>query len=262
MNEVREDRVSYEEFEGQKIAMISDEAHHINSLTKKKLDKDEQEEKKSWEGTVTKILNMGRENILLEYTATIDDKNPAIVEKYADKLIYKYDLKAFRADGWSKELDIIKADLSQDERILQTLALSQYRLKIAEKYRIRCKPIILFKAQKEVAESKENERKFHALIENLTPAQFESLRNKTEVDIAKTALDSLRESIGYDGLIRELKEDFKKENCLNVNEESLDKKSLKKEDIKEILSQSSILNSLEDKNNPIRAIFAVQKLNE
>ena len=175
--------------------MISDEAHHINTLTKSKLDKTEQEEKKSWENTVTKILGMHHENILIEYTATMDDKNSAIIEKYSDKLIYKYDLKAFRAEGWSKELDIIKSDLSQDERILQALIVSQYRLKIAEKYRIRCKPIILFKAQKEVEESKENERKFHTLMDNLSPNQFESLRTKTEVDIAKVALDYLKDTI-------------------------------------------------------------------
>ncbi len=242
--------------------MISDEAHHMNTLTKKKFDKDDEKNKNSWEYTVMKILGLNRENMLLEYTATMDDKNSAIIEKYSDKLIYKYDLKAFRAEGWSKEIDIINADLTQDERILQALIVSQYRLKIAEKYRIRCKPIILFKAQKEVEESKENERKFHTLIEKLSQSQFDSLRAKTEVDIAKVALDYLKDNIGYDGLIRELKEDFKKENCLNVNEENLDKKSLKKDDINQILSQSTILNSLEDKNNPIRAIFAVQKLNE
>ena len=78
--------------------MISDEAHHMNTLTKKKLDKDDEKNKNSWEYTVMKILGMHRENILLEYTATMDDKNPAIVEKYADKLIYKYDLKVFRAE--------------------------------------------------------------------------------------------------------------------------------------------------------------------
>lgn len=175
--------------------MISDEAHHMNTLTSQRLDKDDENNKNSWEYTVMKILKIHKENILLEYTATIDDKNPAIVENYADKLIYKYDLKAFRAEGWSKEIDIIKADLTQDERVLQAVVISQYRLKVAEKYRIRCKPIILFKAQKEVQESKENERKFHSLIENLSPSQFESLRAKTEVDIAKVALDYLKDSI-------------------------------------------------------------------
>jgi type III restriction enzyme len=50
--------------------------------------------------------------------------------------------------------------------------------------------------------------------------------------------------------------------CLNVNEEDLDKKSIKKEDEEEVINQQNLLNSLEEKNNKIRVIFAVQKLNE
>ncbi len=93
--------------------MISDEAHHMNTLTKKKFDKDDEKNKNSWEYTVMKILGLNRENMLLEYTATMDDKNSAIIEKYSDKLIYKYDLKAFRAEGWSKEIDIINSTLGK-----------------------------------------------------------------------------------------------------------------------------------------------------
>ena len=76
--------------------------------------------------------------------------NEELLEKYEDKLIYKYDLKAFRDGGWSKELDILRSNLSQEDRVLQALIVSQYRLKIAEKYHIRCKPVILFKAQKKI----------------------------------------------------------------------------------------------------------------
>jgi type III restriction enzyme len=79
--------------------ILSDEAHHINSTTKKgKLNKSEVEEKSSWENTVMQILNSHNENILLEFTATIDLKNENIVNKYKDKIIYKYDLKEFRLD--------------------------------------------------------------------------------------------------------------------------------------------------------------------
>ncbi len=241
--------------------MISDEAHHINSLTKAKLVKTEDDEKKSWENTVMKILGMNTENILLEYTATIDDKNAGVLEKYEDKLIYKYDLKAFRDGGWSKELDILRSNLSQEDRVLQALIVSQYRLKIAEKYHIRCKPVILFKAQKKIAESKEHESDFHVLIENLSLKKLDNLRANTEVEIVQKAYTYFDATIGMEGLIRELKTDFTKVNCLNVNEESLDKK-LDKKSQNEVLTQATILNSLESKNNPIRAIFAVQKLNE
>lgn len=260
MNDVREGRLSYEEFEGKKIAMISDEAHHINTLTMGNMTRNSQEEK-TWEYTVMKVLKTNKENVLLEYTATMN-KGTAIDEKYADKLIYKYDLKKFRADGWSKELDILKSDLTQEDRILQALVLSQYRLKIAEKHKIRCKPVVLFKAQKEIEESKQNEENFHHLIESLHSERLENLRDHTDIIVVKTAFAFFEKEIWLDGLIRELKEDFKRENCLNVNEESLDKKTINKKAQNEILTQATILNTLEDKNNPIRAIFAVQKLNE
>ena len=44
------------------------------------------------------ILGSHIENILLEFTATIDLSNEYIVEKYQGKIIYKYDLKQFRLD--------------------------------------------------------------------------------------------------------------------------------------------------------------------
>jgi hypothetical protein len=49
---------------------------------------------------------------------------------------------------------------------------------------------------------------------------------------------------------------------ISVNEENLEKKSLKKNDLAELVEQQFLLNSLEENNNPIRAIFAVNKLNE
>lgn len=114
---------------------------------------------------------------MLEFTATIDLHNEFIAEKYSDKIIYKYDLKEFRLDGYSKEVDILKADMEQDERIIQALILSQYRLKIAEKNRIYCKPVILFKAQKTVAESQANIENFHHLIKNLKKEDIEKIKN-------------------------------------------------------------------------------------
>ena len=60
LNTPRENALTYEDFEGQRIVLISDEAHHINTLTKslhkQKLNKEEAEEITSWEGTVSRIL--------------------------------------------------------------------------------------------------------------------------------------------------------------------------------------------------------------
>ena len=79
-------------------------AHHINAWTKSKLNKKEAQEKNTWEGTVMEIFNSNEENIMLEYTATIDLNNQEIWKKYKDRLIYEYSLKEFRQDGYSLSL--------------------------------------------------------------------------------------------------------------------------------------------------------------
>ena len=252
LNSTKENSLSYEDFEDNKIVILSDEAHHINSSTKEwKLNKTEEEEKKSWEYTVMKILNSHKENVLLEFTATIDLKNEFIAEKYSDKIIYKYDLKEFRLDWYSKEVDILKADMEQNDRILQALILSQYRLKIAEKNKIYCKPVILFKAQKTVAESEQNLSNFNKLIKELKAEDILKIKNITN---DKTILKAFKffdeNNISIDSLVKELKEDFSSDNCISANDD------------KEAWKNQILLNTLEDKNNRIRAVFAVQKLNE
>ncbi len=134
----------------------------------------------SWEQTIMKIYNSNDENILLEFTATIDLSNQFIYEKYLDKIIFKYDLKEFRLDRYSKEVDILKSDMEMKERILQALILSQYRLKIAEKYKITCKPVILFKSQKSIIESETNKAYFIQLIKNLSELDIQSNKSKAE----------------------------------------------------------------------------------
>lgn len=252
LNSIKENGLSYEDFEDNKIVILSDEAHHINSTTKTwKLGKSEEEEKKSWEYTVMKILNSHKENLLLEFTATIDLKNEFIAEKYSNKIIYKYDLKEFRLDWYSKEVDILKADMEQNDRILQALILSQYRLKIAEKNKIYCKPVILFKAQKTIAESEQNLVNFNKLIKELKGNDIIKIKNITN---DKTILKAFRffdeNNISIDNLTKELKEDFSSDNCISANDD------------KEAWKNQILLNTLEDKNNRIRAVFAVQKLNE
>jgi type III restriction enzyme len=57
-------------------------------------------------------------------------------------------------------------------------------------------------------------------------------------------------NITIDDLVRELQEDFGEDKCLSANDD------------KEAGKNQILLNTLEDKTNRIRAIFAVQKLNE
>jgi len=242
--------VTYEDFEDKKIVMLSDEAHHINADTKWwkwKVD----DETVSWEQTIMKIFNSHRENILLEFTATIDLSNQFIYEKYLDKIIYKYDLKQFRLDRYSKEVDILKSDMEMKERILQALILSQYRLKIAEKYKLTCKPVILFKSQKTIAESEANKEYFIQLIHNLSEQDIQSIKSKARWTVLQSAYEFFENNtISDTDLVRELQQDFAEECVLSANDDSQANKN------------QILLNTLEDKDNRIRAIFAVQKLNE
>ncbi len=252
LNFPKENWLSYEDFKENKVAIISDEAHHINSTTKKwKLNKTEELEKSSWEYTVKNILQSHKDNLLLEFTATVDLQNENIAEKYIDKIIYKYDLKQFRLDGYSKEVDILKADMEQKDRILQALILSQYRLKVAEKNNIYCKPVILFKAQKTIAESEENLDKFNKLIKNLKAEDLERIKNITNEDILIKAFNFFSNNdLSLEDITNELKQDFAEENCISANDD------------KQANKNQILLNTLEEKDNRIRAIFAVQKLNE
>ena len=166
LNYPHENALTYEDFEDKEIVLISDEAHHLQTLTKSKLTKTELEEKRSWEYTVERIFRSNPKNIMLEFTATIDLDNQNIRQKYEDKIIFQYDLKQFRLDKYSKEIEVLQADLDPIDRVLQAVILSQYRRKIAEKSKIGLKPVILFKS-KSIKESKENYEGFLAKIKNL-----------------------------------------------------------------------------------------------
>ncbi len=162
----KENAVTLEDFENRKIVLISDEAHHINTLTKKSLGKEEQAEVNSWESTVSKIFQSDMNNLLLEFTATIELEHSAIKAKYHDKILYDYSLRQFREDGYSKDVEVRQADLPPLERMFQAVILSQYRRKVAEAHGLHIKPVILMKS-KTIAESKANEEAFHNYIAGL-----------------------------------------------------------------------------------------------
>jgi len=258
----KENSITYEDFKDKKIVLLSDEAHHIQTKTKQKA-LSEKLEKPSWENTVEKIFFQNKDNMLLEFTATLDFLDKSIVEKYYPKIIYRYDLKEFRNDGYSKDVNILQSDLDENDRMLQAIILSQYRQEVSGKYGINLKPVILFKAQKTIEESKQNQEKFNALIEGLKEADIKNIRERSGIGIIQKAFRFFAKNRITDTLlVQKLKANFAPNKCLNVNEENLDKKSLRQADRQELISQQFILNSLEDKNNQIRAIFAIQKLNE
>lgn len=241
----KENAITFEDFRKHKVVLIADEAHHMNVKTKAQTEMFE-----SWENTVERIFTQNEDNLLLEFTATHDYETPAMVEKYRNKVIIRYDLLQFRNDRFSKDVVIVQSDFEQLERILQALILSQYKQEVAAKHRLNLKPVILFKAQRTIAQSQENKATFHQLIDGLMAKQIAGIR-KSDIPLVQRAFRFFNENhISDEQLVERLKREFHKDFCLSVNEE------IEKE------QYQILLNSLEDKNNRVRAIFAVQKLNE
>ena len=282
LTNIKENSITFDDFKNYKIVLLADEVHHLDSATKNKqkaLSKN-LEEKGSWENTVEEILNKNKENILLGFTATVDLNNKDIKEKYLDKIIYKYDLKEFRKAGFSKEIKNISLDAKKyEDLMLQAMVLSQYRLKLAEKrLGIFFKPVILFKAQKTIAQSEENLKIFTKLIKNLTGEKIEKLykilikdfdreklfedKNDTKKLFEKVFNFFGKTKRDFENLAKELKRDFSQEKVLFTNNKSKDTKSLSKLAREDLERTQKLLNSLEDKNNLVRAIFTVNKLNE
>jgi len=249
----QENAITLEDFKHKKIVFLSDEAHHINALTKNyaKMSKEEHEESTSWESTVNKTFQSDNRNIMLEYTATIDLENRAIWAKYEGKIIYQYSLKEFREDKFSKDVQIMQSDLDLMKRALQAVILSQYRRKVAEKYKIQLKPVILIKAQKTIAQSEEAEKNFKELIKKLKVSDIRKIETSNKNGIIKMAFDFFKANkISYENLVREIKFDFSEEKCIAVNSKAdSEEKQIK-------------VNTLEAEHNEIRVIFTVNMLNE
>lgn len=216
---VKENSVSIDDFRDNKIVLISDEAHHLNVDTRRG-NKEEIENYRSWESTVKSIFEMNNQNVLLEFTATCDLANENIKREYENKIIFDYPLKKFRDDGYSKEIRTMRSDISIMERALQAIVLSQYRLKIFEDFRIRCKPVVLFKA-KTIAESKAFMKEFIDTIKNLNGSVLERLADITEIDTMKKVYSYFEKNgITFEQLAQELKEAFGEDKCLSVNEDA------------------------------------------
>ncbi|HFI0424375.1 TPA: DEAD/DEAH box helicase family protein [Streptococcus suis] len=251
LNTPRENRLSYEQFKDISVVMLADEAHHLNAG----LSKSEKDDNTSWTSTIEMIQKTAKKSSIFEFTATIDLTNPTLAQKYEKSLLFKYDLKEFRLDKYSKDVLFHLVDGEVNHRMLQAIIISQYRKKIALKNGINLKPLVMFKSQK-IAESQENLDAFLGLLDNLSPEDIQAQRELViEMDekfsILKKAF-SYFETVGISDsdLIAELQEDFRKERLLLVDGKNKNKDSL------------NLLNTLEQLSNEIRAIFAVDMLNE
>jgi len=128
-----------------------------------------------------------------------------------------------------------------------------YRQELATTNNINLKPVILFKAKKTIKESEQNKINFHKLVDEMSATLVDQIRKTATVPIIQKAFkffDTQTPSITSSEIAKRIKSNFKFENCISANNDE------------EAELNQIRLNTLEDENNPIRAIFAVQKLNE
>ncbi|WP_105107707.1 DEAD/DEAH box helicase family protein [Streptococcus suis] len=251
LNTPRENRLSYEQFKDISVVMLADEAHHLNAG----LSKSEKDDNTSWTSTIEMIQKTAKKSSIFEFTATIDLTNPTLAQKYEKSLLFKYDLKEFRLDKYSKDVLFHLVDGDVNHRMLQAIIISQYRKKIALKNGINLKPLVMFKSQK-IAESQENLDAFLSVLDNLSPVNIQEQRNLVSELDEKSSI--LKKAFSYfetvrisdTDLVAEFQEDFRKERLLLVDGKNKNKDSL------------NLLNTLEQPANEIRAIFAVDMLNE
>lgn len=255
----RENSLTLQDLQDKKIVFLADEAHHLNAETKQKLSKSEEEDKQNWEGVTKKAFKANEENLLLEFSATIP-KFESVLEKYSDKIVYEYALKQFHNEGFSKKIYLLKYNgLEIEERFLGSVILNIYRMLLAQQQGFFLKPVILYKSRFE-AESKENERLFREFIGNLDFKKvgefIDTYANLSKSDDDEGVLffearEFFREqNLTNEAICTMIKELFSALYIINVNDKTAEEQ------------RQILLNSLESKDNEIRAIFAVDKLNE
>lgn len=244
----KENSLTYDDLIEHDIVMLSDEAHHLNGDTRT-LGATEKKDNTSWESTISTIMLNNPNNHLLEFTATIDLEDKEIFYKYKDRIIYRYDLRAFREDGYSKDVWIYDVAADVMDRAIQAATISQYRKKIALAAGIWLKPVVLFKSFR-VAESNEFFDDFNLKIKSLSARDIEAQRTAA-TGILRHAFEYYdANGISMADLADELRFDFAEERLMCITKNAL------------TAEEQQRLNSLEDKSNEIRAVFSVNVLDE
>ncbi len=268
LKEDRENGLTAADFADNNFVVIADEAHRLNVDTRSKNKKD-QEEILNWETAVMSAIRAREENILLEFTATVDLANEAIHTKYEDKLVHRYDFLQFNKDGYSKDVKFLynQEVHTEDQKrllIINAVALSEYRRLLAEREMgVFISPIVLIKSVK-IAQSEEDRRFFDSVIGSLRPDDLSRLKelsresNNREHEILtdmfawltskEAGLISQGDWDGLKAFTAEIRTSFAHDNTLIYN-------SQKKE-------KAELLPLLDSPRNTIRAIFSVNALNE
>ncbi|WRB83310.1 DEAD/DEAH box helicase family protein [Helicobacter pylori] len=246
----KENAISIEDLKDQKLVFLADEAHHLNTETKKKLSDAEFSEKRNWESVVKLALEQNKDNLLLEFSATIP-KEKSVEEKYKNLKVITYTLKEFSEDKFCKNIYSLSYENKELEtRFLGACVSSLYKELLAQHHNIEnFKPCILFKSER-IEDSKENQERFNTFLENLSPLDLENFFNYSRNAFFKDAKNFFDKQNYTPNLAVLLQTKFKKSVQINTNNE------------KELEKSMLLLNSLEDRQNPKRVIFSVDKLNE
>ncbi|MFB1341768.1 DEAD/DEAH box helicase family protein [Helicobacter pylori] len=246
----KENAITLEDLKDQKLVFLADEAHHLNTETKKKLSDAESSEKRNWESVVKLALEQNKDNLLLEFSATIP-KEKSVEEKYKNLKVATYTLKEFSENKFCKNIYSLSYENKELEtRFLGACVSSLYKELLAQHHNIEnFKPCILFKSER-IEDSKENQERFNAFLENLSPLDLENFFNYSRNAFFKDAKNFFDKQKYTPNLAAFLQTKFKKSTQINTNNE------------KELEKGMLLLNSLEDRGNPKRVIFSVDKLNE
>ncbi|MDW3559593.1 DEAD/DEAH box helicase family protein [Helicobacter pylori] len=246
----KENAITIEDLKDQKLVFLADEAHHLNTETKKKLNDSEASEKRNWESVVKLALEQNKDNLLLEFSATIP-KEKSVKEKYENLKVVTYTLKEFSEDKFCKNIYSLSYENKELEtRFLGACVSSLYKELLAQHHNIEnFKPCILFKSER-IEESKKNQERFNTFLGNLSPLDLENFFHYSRNAFFKAAKNFFDEKNYTPNLVAFLQTKFKKSTQINTNNE------------KELEKGMLLLNSLEDRDNPKRVIFSVDKLNE
>ncbi|WQV32808.1 DEAD/DEAH box helicase family protein [Helicobacter pylori] len=246
----KENAITLEDLKDQKLVFLADEAHHLNTETKKKLNDSEASEKRNWESVVKLALEQNKDNLLLEFSATIPNEK-SVKDKYENLKVITYTLKQFSEDKFCKNIYSLSYENKELEtRFLGACVSSLYKELLAQHHNIEnFKPCILFKSER-IEESKKNQERFNAFLENLSFLDLENFFNHSRNAFFKAAKSFFDEQNHTPNLVALLQNKFKESVQINTNNE------------KELEKSMLLLNSLEDRDNPKRVIFSVDKLNE
>ncbi|WQV98551.1 DEAD/DEAH box helicase family protein [Helicobacter pylori] len=250
LTKAKENAITLEDLKDQKLVFLADEAHHLNTETKKKLNDSEASEKRNWESVVKLALEQNKDNLLLEFSATIPNEK-SVKEKYENLKVVTYTLKQFSEDKFCKNIYSLSYENKELEtRFLGACVSSLYKELLAQHHNIEnFKPCILFKSER-IEDSKANQERFNAFLENLSPLDLENFFHYSRNAFFKDAKNFFDERNYTPNLVAFLQTKFKKSTQINTNNE------------KELEKGMLLLNSLEDRDNPKRVIFSVDKLNE